>query len=348
MRPTLHPRLLNGRFGDPAVYVEALHLRDAVLLDCGDITALGARHLLRLGALAVSHAHMDHWAGFDRLLRLLVGREKTLAVVGPEDLAARLFHRLQGYTWNLAGRIAADLAFEVTEVRADGTRPRVRLRLHGGFRPEPLPAIAVPADGTVLQLGGLRLRAAVLDHFTPCLGFALEEPAHVNIWRTRLEQRGLPRGPWLDGLKAAIAAGAADDRPIRVYARKAEAAEAPSLPLGALRDVATVTPGQRLAYLTDFRDTPANRTAAVALARDADILFIEATFAAADAAVAADRGHLTTRAAGEIAAAADARRIEPFHFSPRYAGAEAMLLAEVARAAGRPLAPAEQSGAGGQ
>ncbi len=98
MRPTLHPRLLNGRDGDPGVYLEALHLPDAVLLDCGDLSALSPRHLLRVGALAVSHAHMDHWAGFDRLLRLLIGREKRLPVVGPEGFAERLFHRLQAYT----------------------------------------------------------------------------------------------------------------------------------------------------------------------------------------------------------------------------------------------------------
>ncbi len=27
MRPVLHPRLVNGRFGDPALYVEMLHQR---------------------------------------------------------------------------------------------------------------------------------------------------------------------------------------------------------------------------------------------------------------------------------------------------------------------------------
>jgi len=53
--------------------------------------------------------------------------------------------------------------------------------------------------------------------------------------------------------------------------------------------------------------------------------------------VAADRRHLTTRAAGEIAREAGVRRVEPFHFSPRYAGQEARLLAEIATAAGREL-----------
>ena len=334
MRPTLHPRLLNGRTGDPGVYLEALHLPEAILLDCGDLSALSPRHLLRVGALAVSHAHMDHWAGFDRLLRLLIGREKRLPVLGPAGFAERLFHRLQAYTWNLADRIPADLAFEVTEVATGPAGwPRTRFRLHGGFRPEALPPSQAGPDGAVLRLGPLLLRAAALDHGTPSLGFAVEEAMHLNVWRIKLEERGLPVGPWLGALKAAVAGNRPDDLPIPVFAKASEARTAPALPLGALRDLVEVTPGQRLAYLTDFADTPENRAVAVALARGADILFIEAPFAAEDAAVAADRRHLTTRAAGEIAREAGARCVEPFHFSPRYQGQEARLLAEVAAAA---------------
>ncbi|MBI0537515.1 ribonuclease Z [Roseomonas sp. KE2513] len=335
MRPTLHPRLLNGRTGDPGVFVEALHLSETVLLDCGDLSSLSVRHLLRVGLLAVSHAHMDHWAGFDRLLRPLIGREKRLLVVGPEDFAARVHHRLGAYTWNLAHRIPADLVIEVTEVVRGPALPRARFRLHHRFAREDLPPLPATPDGTVLELGPLRLRAAVLDHGTPCLGFALEEGAHLNVWRTRLQERGLPTGPWLAGLKAAVAAGLPDEHPIRVFARPSEAPLAPARPLGELRDLIVASPGQRLAYMTDFADLPANRAAAIHLARGADTLFIEAPFAAEDAEIALDRRHLTTRAAGEIAAAAGARRIEPFHFSPRYAGQEERLLAEVAAAAGK-------------
>ncbi|MBD0273345.1 MAG: ribonuclease Z, partial [Acetobacteraceae bacterium] len=116
MRPTLHPRLLNGRDGDPGVYLEALHLPDAVLLDCGDLSALSPRHLLRVGALAVSHAHMDHWAGFDQLLRLVLGRERTLRLFGPSGLIDQVEHKLRAYTWNLLQGYENELVFEVTEI----------------------------------------------------------------------------------------------------------------------------------------------------------------------------------------------------------------------------------------
>jgi ribonuclease Z len=69
--------------------------------------------------------------------------------------------------------------------------------------------------------------------------------------------------------------------------------------------------------------------AIIALARDADLLFIESSFADADVDQASRRAHLTTTAAGEIARAAGVRRVEAFHFSPRYEGEEERLLAEV-------------------
>ena len=70
----------------------------------------------------------------------------------------------------------------------------------------------------------------------------------------------------------------------------------------------------------------------VALTQNADILFIEAAFAGADAALARERAHLTTTAAGEIAREANVRRVEPFHFSPRYAGEQERMQAEVTAA----------------
>jgi ribonuclease Z len=191
----------------------------------------------------------------------------------------------------------------------------------------------------VLRLGALRLRAALLDHGTPSLGVAVEEEAHFNILADRLGALGLPAGPWLTGLKAAVAAGLPDDHPVPVFARAAEAAGAPTLPLGLLRDVVTATEGQRVAYLTDFADTAANRAAAVALAHRADTLFIEAPFLAEDAAHAAARQHLTTSAAGAIARAAGVRRVIPFHLSARHLGQEARWQAEIEAAFGGPLSP---------
>jgi ribonuclease Z len=64
MRPLLHPTLVNGRTGDPALYIETLFERRAILFDLGDISALSSRKVQRIGAIFVSHAHVDHFIGF--------------------------------------------------------------------------------------------------------------------------------------------------------------------------------------------------------------------------------------------------------------------------------------------
>ena len=258
---------------------------------------------------------------------MLVGRDKVVRLYGPACFIAQVYHKLAAYRWNLVDRFAADLVFVVAEVDPDLMVRRAQLRLKAGFAVEPLDA--GPLVGGLLHAEqNFRVSTAVLEHHTPCLAFAVEETAHVNVWKNRLSEMGLPVGPWLRALKRALLEQRPDDYPIEVGAGP-KASSPKVAPLGALRATATVTPGQKIGYVTDAADTPANRQAIVRLVRNADLLYIEAPFAEADAALAADRAHLTTAAAGSIAREAAVRRVEPFHFSPRYGGEEARLVGEV-------------------
>lgn len=336
MRPLLHPQLVNGRFGDPAVFVETLFERRAMLFDLGDVSPLSPRSIQRLEHVFVSHTHLDHFFGFDRLLRVLVGRDKTLKLYGPKDFIDQVEHKLLAYRWNLVGRYLSDLVVVATEIDASLATTTARFRLKNAFARERLGDDRV-ADGVLYCEPTFQVTTAVLDHRTPCLGYAITEAAHINVWKNRLAEMGLPVGPWLRELKRAIVGRQPDDYPIRIDSLPTREVLR-ELPLGGLRQLTTTTPGQKIAYVTDVADTPANRAAIVTLAADADILFIEATFAAEDAALAEERAHLTTVAAGQIARAASARRVEPFHFSHRYEGEEDRLLDEVRAAfAGRQL-----------
>jgi ribonuclease Z len=326
MRPLLHPALVNGRTGDPALYVETIFERATMLFDLGDIGNLSPRKVQRLDHVFVSHTHVDHFVGFDRLMRILVGRHKTVRLYGPEGILEQVRHKLAAYSWNLADRYAADLVFDVTEVRPDLTVRGGRLRLRTRFEIEPIGAHPI-IDGVLLSGRDFQVSAAVLDHGVPCLAFAVQESAHVNVWKSRLNEMGLPVGPWLQTLKRALIENRRDDFPISVGGPSN--ADAPVAPLGALRSTVTITGGQKIGYVTDVADTAENRRAIVRLVGGADLLFIEAPFAAADEALAADRAHLTTAAAGSIAREAGVRRVEPFHFSPRYHGEEERLFAEV-------------------
>jgi ribonuclease Z len=325
MRPIFHPNLVNGRYGDPTVYVETLFEKRSLLFDVGEIASLSPRRIRRIDQVFVSHAHLDHFVGFDHLLRLLVGHEKSVQLFGPSGFAERVFHKLQAYRWNLVENYPCDLVFVVSELETTDSMSTTRFRLRKAFAAEPSVS-RKPFAGVLCDEPTHRVSAAILEHGTPCLAFALQEAAHVNVWKNRLLERGLPVGPWLRSLKKAVIERRADDHLIRID----EAATSDRLvPLASLRDLLTVTAGQKIAYVTDVADTPANRAAIVALIQNADILFIEAAFAGADAALARKRAHLTTTAAGEIAREANVRRVEPFHFSPRYAGEQERMLAEV-------------------
>jgi ribonuclease Z len=284
----------------------------------------------------VSHAHIDHFIGFDHLLRVLVGREKKIWLYGPTGFIEHVYHKLAAYRWNLVDRFTVDLTFAVTEIDLGLTIRAAILRLKNGFAVE-------PADGGRLVDGVLhadpwfRVTTAVLEHRTPCLGFAVQETAHVNVWKNRLSELGLPVGSWLRELKRAAVEDRDDDYPIEVGLRSKPANDR-TVPFGMLRSAVTVTPGQKIGYVTDVADTPGNRQTIVHLVRNADLLFIEAAFAEADAALAAERAHLTTAAAGSIARAAAVRRVEPFHFSARYSGEEERLLNEVSLAFAGPPA----------
>jgi ribonuclease Z len=328
MRPLLHPTLVNGRSGDPALYIETQFANRAILFDIGDIAALSPRKVLRLDHVFVSHTHIDHFFGFDRLLRLLVGREKQIALYGPIGFIDHVHHRLQAYRWNLSDSYACDLVFVVTEIISPAEVRMARFRLKNAFAVEPA-GEGVIIDNVICSQPDFRISAAILEHHhSPCLGFAVEEVAHINVWKSRLADLGLPVGPWLRELKQAVTEGRPGDHLLRVPAGQG-CPSVREMSLAALSGILTVTPGQKIAYVTDISDTAANRKAAVSLVQNADLLFIEAPFVQADSALAAKRSHLTTTAAGMIAREARVRRVEPFHFSPRYAGNEARMLNEV-------------------
>ena len=345
MRPIVSAELVNGVFGDPALYLDFRDERRALLFDIGDIGALLPKKILRLSDVFVSHAHMDHFAGLDRLVRVCLGRSAGLRLYGPPGFLARVEHKLAGYDWNLAERYPGDFTLLAHEVAPGGRVAMARFRSKASFACECMPEAQV-RDGVLLDEPRFRVRVTLLDHGIPCLGFALEEKAHVNVWKNRLEELGLAVGPWLNELKRAIAENLPDDTAIRAWWRDRDGPHEHSMPLGELKARAlSIVAGQKLCYITDIRYHAENEARAVALASGADVLFIESVFLSSEAAHAERKFHLTAEQAGRIARAARAKSVIAFHFSPRYEGREGELLAELeaARSSPRMSVSAERS-----
>jgi ribonuclease Z len=329
VRTLFLPTLVNGLDGDPALWVDLLDEGRAVLLDLGDLHALPSRKISRVDHVVVSHAHMDHFCGFDRLLRLALRRERELVLVGPAGFGAHVAARVAGYAWNLVEGYPVRL--RVREV--DGGI--VRDTLHrGAGRMLPEPAGEEAFSGVVHAERLFTIEVAPLDHGIPVLAAALREVEHLGVDKDALDRMGLVPGAWLATLKDLARRREPGATPVEAGARDGTR----TFPLAELEErLLRRGPGQKIAYVTDAAYTPANVERIVALAADADLLVCETPFLHADADEAAHRCHLTARQAGEIAREARARRLAPFHVSPRYPGRERELVEEAARAFGGPV-----------
>lgn len=338
MRTVFLPSLLNPPTGDPGLWVDLLDEGRSLLLDLGELRHVASRKLLRVERAVVTHTHMDHFVGFDHLLRLVLGRDRELVVTGPPGFLDRAAGKVSAYTWNLIAEYPVRLRVE----EIDGSIVRsVLYSGPSGMRPEPL--ADRPFHGTLHAERLFTVHADLFDHGVPVMGVALRETEHLSVNRDRLERMGLVAGPWLRELKHAVRRCEPGDVEIRADAAGGSTRAFRRADLAA--ELLLRSAGQRIAYLTDLSFTPDNVERAARLARDADLLVCEAAFLEADAAIARERRHLTARQAGEIARAAGARRLAPFHLSPRYAGREADVLAEAAEAFGGPVLALSREGA---
>jgi ribonuclease Z len=336
MRPAFHPRTINGPFGDPGLFIPFLFRSRALIFDLGETADLSNRELLKITHAFVTHTHMDHFAGFDRLLRLFLGREKTLFLYGPEGFLGNVEGKLAGYTWNLTANYENRFYIHAVEVQNKEMVQRT-YPCREGFRATG-PDQRRSFFGDLLVEPAFTVSAAILDHGIPCLGFALRERFHINILKDRVEGLGLAIGPWLNRFKEALYSGAAHETPLEA---PLSAGGVRPFSLGDLAGkIAMITPGQKIAYVADAAGTPENAARITELARNADHLFIEAAFLHGDREAAREKRHLTARQAGEIAGAAGVKGMTVFHFSPRYSD-HPHLLTEEAAAARKEAASAE-------
>ena len=325
MGSSFRPFLVNDLFGDPGLYVGLPWARRALLFDLGDVSGLSAGRLLKVSDVFVSHTHVDHFIGFDHLLRVLLGRPKRLRLYGPPGFLDHVEGKLRGYAWNLVDGYS--LSIEACEVHSDQVR-RAVFSCPRGFDREAAPDVPM-SEGILVAEPEFRVRCATLDHRIPCLAFALEEPIHLNVDKARLDELGLPVGPWLMDVKRAIRGGASDETPIRVAWSGGDGRFERVVSLGVLRrEVVHTSPGQKLAYVTDAVDSPQNRARILALAAGADIFYCEAGYPERDLQRARARFHLTTTQAGRLAAEAGSHHLAVFHLSPKYRDCAGDLVAE--------------------
>jgi ribonuclease Z len=318
MRPSFQPRLINDPFSDPGLFIPFLFEKRALIFDLGDLSPLSSGDLLKITHVFVTHTHMDHFIGFDTLLRIFLGREKTLYLFGPPNFFEHVEGKLAGYTWNLVDEFQNNFMLEVSEVHPDKILTKTYVcRDH--FRAGESSSLRA-RTGTLLKEPSFSVQGVLLDHRTPCLAFSLIENFYVNIDKHALKNLGLPVGPWLNRLKSAIYDKRDHKEAFSVtWEEKGTGVQEKSFILGDLiKRVTRISPGQKIVYITDVSAVPENSQKIIELAKGADFLFIEAAFLDSEKEVASRKYHLTAREAGELAKKAGVRQFRLFHFSPRY------------------------------
>jgi ribonuclease Z len=309
-----------GRDNALFVKVDTGQSQTRLLFDCGDGCPhqLGPSELREVDHLCFSHLHMDHVAGFDLFFRVNFDRTaKGNRIWVPHGSGEVIHHRLRGFMWNLVDE-KQEGEWLVHEIAPDAVRC-ARYLATDGFRTAHAQPEWPRRDRTIIDGDGFIVEAALLDHGTPSAGYIVRERARVNVNTEKLLAKGFKPGPWLKRLRGPVAAPG-----------ETVAVDGVEHPLGALQaELLVTTPGDSIAYLTDFRMTPATSDELAQALRGVNTVVCESQYRAADADLAERVMHSTAEEVALMAAKAGVGKLILFHFSDRYdAPARREMLAE--------------------
>lgn len=311
--------------GDNALFVkvDTGQSQTRFLFDCGEgcPQQVGPAELREVDHLCFSHLHMDHVAGFDLFFRLNFDRTgKANRIWVPHGSRDVIHCRFRGYLWNLVGQTHSG-AWLVHEIGSESVRTS-RFEVKDGFQT----AHELPEQArhrrTIIDGDGFTLEAVLLDHGTPSVGYIVREASRVNVDTDKLFAMGFKPGPWVKRLRGPLAT-----------AGETVAINGVDHPLGALQaELLTSSPGDSIAYLTDFRMNRATSDMLAEALRGVNTVVCESQYRGADVALADAVKHSTAEEVASMASKAGIGKLILFHFSDRYDAESRRLMLEEARA----------------
>lgn len=311
----------NGRSGDPLVYGFNHRTGETFLFDLGGLERLARKKLLKVSKIFVSHTHIDHFVGFDRLLRINVPHRRVLEFCGPPGIVANIQGKLAGYAWNLLEH--HQIRFVIHELKTPERIASYRLQFEDGFKLYPYDDFPHP-DGTVTTFkDGARIKATLVDHGIPVASYRLCFPPKYHVRSEVLGKHNLRPGPWLKQLLTAL-----DDPQAPEEITVADK----NYRIAWLKDnLLDCYPEFSVSYLTDLRFCWENLVAVKKLHQDTAVLLCESAFSAEDCQRAVQKAHLSTRQCALLASWVGSRRLENFHFSKIYSPRTGALRSEAER-----------------
>ena len=299
--------LVNPPWLDPALLIQLPNRSRTVLLDCGELSPLGVGELQRISSVLVSHTHIDHFIGFDRLLRMNLFSPHPITVFGPAGILDQVGAKLQGYAWNLVD--STPFVVQAVEITQHGLRQQI-FPGRNQFRGQQ------PTELQQLPLvEGLQLSTHPVEHGVPCLAYRLDEPRRLRFETEQAAKLGLRPGPWVSDFKEGT---------LNVLEVDGQSVE-----LNPLRErLLTELPSASLGYLTDTALRPELRAELALFFKQVDELWCEAAFLESESDEATEKSHMTTKEAATLAKEAQVDRLILFHQSRRYEKSQAAHLSE--------------------
>lgn len=305
----LKPYLLNPENQDTVLYLSVPQRSEVFLFDLGYCYRLKGRDILKISRIFISHTHVDHFAGFDHILRICLDMDKTISIYGPPGFIDNVRGKLSSYSWNLKEGIK--LSYHVYEIHEDKLLS-ILLRGNQGFRNENPPEISPrkPED-PIFTDGEITLRTVTLDHLMPVLAYRISACADHNVNKEKMAEMDLKPGRWVGEMKRRAGTEVAPWETIDTGAGE--------YPLQELTDrLIITTPGTEIVYLVDTIFNHETAEKIKRFVKNADILFCETSFLDSEKTLAEKYYHMTALQAGEIARDGNVGKLHPIHFSKRY------------------------------
>ena len=305
----LKPVLVNPEFNDPILFISIPQKSEVILFDLGYCFRLKIRDIRKISKIFISHTHIDHFAGFDHILRLSVDMDKTISIYGPPHFIKNVSGKLAGYLWNLKEGIS--LNYEVFEIHKDRILKKLLEGKKGFVNDSPPEVISFQETDPIAVTPDYSVYPLFLEHLMPILGFKIIAADSSNADISIIKKEGLSPGKWVGELKERIVEGISPDEEIVIEDRKYNLSEL-------AKKIIRKKPGTKIAYIVDTIFNKATAKPLKKFVKDVDYFFCECAYLTEERDLARQNYHLTAKQAATIALEGGAGNLIPFHFSRRY------------------------------
>lgn len=319
-KPRIKHYLVNDKYEDPGIFIEVPHTGDYILFDVGNIHRLDREIIKKITKVFVTHTHMDHFIGFDTLLRYKLGRPHTVEFFGIDPLANNLYSKLQGYTWNLV-EFEPQLIFKVKQLNGE-LFENFEFDIKKKFAKDFISEEKVK-DDIIYEDKVYRVRFAVLDHKINVLGYSFELKDKLLLRKEKVEKLPL-KGKEVGEFKTFLENEANRPKSFKIENKEYSYDEL-------FKEYAYLQKGIKISYITDVVYSKENKEKIINLVKNSDYLYCESVFTEQDREQAEKVYHLTTRQTAEIAKLANVGNLIVFHFSRRYGKNKDIVLNEIRR-----------------